>query len=171
MSTKNLSQEEIIILQKYKDIFNEINVEIKNFNLLLAEEFRVASLNIPNYESCAVFKKGVAWLHQECLPHRLHPGVYIICGYHQNNPSSYGAYIGKSSVNENISSRLSARLKLHNEAGFYHYTDKKGEPYIYEAVVVIGLQNESMRALAPALEEFIIANVKKRIHLLNIIGN
>lgn len=160
-----------MIPDKYENVLHEINVEIEKFNLFLVEEFRIAPLNGSNIKSGAVFEKGVPWKDQECLPDRLHPGVYILCAYRQSDPSKLGAYIGKSSVNRDISSRLSAHLKRHSADGVYQDKDKLGELYIYEAVVVIGFHNHEMRALAPALEEFIIAGVRERIHLLNSIGN
>ncbi len=159
-----------MISKKYENIIREVNVEIEKFNLLLADEFRIAPLNGSNAESGAVLAKGVPWKDQECLPDRLYPGVYILCVHRQSDPDSVGAYIGKSSVNNDISMRLSARLKQLDTAGIYKMTDRAGEPFVIEAIVVIGLRNPRIRVMASALEEFIIAGVSERVRLLNTIG-
>ena len=141
-----------MVLKKYENIIREINLAIEKFNLLLAEEFRIAPLIGSNTESCAVLAKGVPWKDQECLPDRLHPGVYILCAHRQSDPNSLGAYLGKSSVGNNISMRLSARLKQPDTTGIYKMTNRAGEPFFIETIVAIGLRNPRMRVLASALE-------------------
>jgi hypothetical protein len=81
-----------------------------------------------------------------------------------------GAYIGKSSLNH-IGSRLWAHLNPHRATDIYRMNDLSGEPFIIEAIAAIGLRDPRMRALASALEEFIIAGVRDRVHLLNGTGN
>jgi hypothetical protein len=52
-----------MILQKYENIFREINLDTEKFNALLAEEFRIAQLSASNSESCAVVA-NIAWNDQ-----------------------------------------------------------------------------------------------------------
>jgi hypothetical protein len=136
-----------MILSKYENIFREINLAIEKFNTLLAEEFRIVPLSTSNSDSCAVLIKGVLWKDQDCLPDRNFPGVYILCAHRQSDPNSLGAYIGKSSVNHNISMRLSAHLKRPDTTGIYRMNDRAGEPFVIEAIVAHrtqGSPNESV---------------------------
>ena len=157
-----------MILQKYEPIFREINLDIEKFNALLAEEFRIAPLNATNSESCSVIA-SVPW-DEQVWPYKDFPGVYILCAVHQDDPNRLGAYIGKASLS-NIGYRLWAHLNPHRATDIYRTNDRSGEPFIIEAIVAIGLRDPRARALASALEKFIITGVKDRVHLLNRTGN
>jgi hypothetical protein len=156
-------------MQKYESILREINLEIEKFNVLLVEEFRIVSLNASDSESCYVIA-DVPWSDQVWPQNQLFPGVYILCARHQTDSKRLGAYIGKASLNH-IGSRLWAHLYPHSATNIYLMYDLSGEPFIIEAIVAIGLRDSRMRALATALEEFIIAGVRERVHLLNGTGN
>ena len=158
----------MLLLQRYENIFREINLDIEKFNVLLAEEFRIAPLNASNSESCSVIA-NIPW-DDQMWQYKDLPGVYILCAHHQSDPSRLGTYIGKASLS-NIGTRLWAHLNPHRATNIYRMSDPSGEPFIIEVIVAIGLRDPRMRALASALEEFIIAGVRKRVHLLNGTGN
>lgn len=155
-------------LHKYEPIFREINLDIERFNQLLAEEFRIAPLNASNSESYSVIA-NVPW-DDQVWPCSDCPGVYILCAHHANDPSQLGAYIGKASLS-NIGNRLWTHLNQYRVDNIYRMNDLSGEPFIIEAVAAIGFRDPRTRALAPALEEFVIAGVRERVHLLNGTGN
>jgi hypothetical protein len=155
-------------LHKYEAIFREINLDIERFNQLLAEEFRIAPLNASNSESYSVIA-NVPW-DDQVWPCSDCPGVYILCAHHANDPNRLGAYIGKASLS-NIGNRLWAHLNPHRADNIYRMNDLSGEPFIIEAVAAIGFRDPRTRALAPALEEFVISGVRERVHLLNGTGN
>src|SRR5438046_2875100 len=99
-------------LEKYETIFREINRDIEKFNTLLAEQFRIAPLNVSNSESCGAIA-NVPWNNQVWPSQQTVPGVYILCAHQQSNPSRLAAYIGKSSL-RHIGSRLHAHLYPHS---------------------------------------------------------
>jgi hypothetical protein len=76
-------------LQKYENLFRDVNGAIDSFNVLLAKEFKIEPVNASNPESCGDIDKD--WPSQQVLP-----GVYIVCGYHQKDANRLSAYIGKS---------------------------------------------------------------------------
>ena len=155
-------------LHKYEAIFREINLDIEEFNELLMEEFRIAPLNASNSESCSVIA-SVSW-DDQVWPYKDLPGVYILCAHHESDPNRVGAYIGKASLS-NMGYRLWAHLNPHRATDIYRMNDRSGEPFIIEAIVAIGFRDPRTTTLASALEEFIIASVRDRVHLLNATGN
>ena len=154
-------------MQKYECILREINVEIEKFNTLLAEGLRIAPLNVSNPESCLVIA-GVPF-EEQAWPYSGSPGVYICCAHDQNDPTRLGAYIGKSS--RAIGFRVWHHLNPHRATKIYQMKDRSGQIFIIEAIVCVGLLEPRMKTFASALEEFIIAGVKGRVHLLNRSGN
>ena len=158
----------IMELQKYESIFGEINLDIEKFNALLAHEFRIAPLNTCNTESCSVIA-NIRW-DDQVWPYKDLPGVYILCAHQQSDPGRLGAYLGKASLT-NIGNRLWAHLNPYRANDIYQMKDRSGKPFIIEAIVAIGFRDPRMKALASALEEFIIAGVRNRVYLLNGTGN
>jgi hypothetical protein len=161
---------------KYEEVFREINFEIQKFNELLAEQFKIPLLNFSNPECCAVIAE-TTWEDQVWPSNKDFPGVYILCGFHENNPSRLGVYIGKAFLN-NISNRLSFWLNPYRTTGVYRKEDRSGGPasgedFIIEVIGAIGLRDQEIGIFAEALEQFIISGVseRKRIYLLNKIGN
>lgn len=155
-------------LQKYEPIFSEINRDIDKFNALLVEEFRFAHLTASNSESCSIIA-NVPW-NDQVWPYSGCPGVYILCAHSESDANRLGAYIGKASLT-NIGNRLWAHLNPHRATNIYRMNDLAGDPFIIEAIAAIGFLDPRIRALASAMEEFIIAGVRDRVHLLNATGN
>jgi len=158
-------------MQKYETLLGEINVEIKRFNALLADD---VNLRIP-----LLTTSGESWYVTADVPfakiaHPFNtlPGVYILCACRQSDPLSVGAYIGKSSgARTAMGARLDSWFRADKATKLYRMDDPGGEAYIIEAISAIGLRDPRMRTFASALEEFIIAGVRDRVHLLNRSGN
>jgi hypothetical protein len=159
----------MINAQKYEIVLREINVEIEKFNLLLAEEVRIALLDT----------SGESWFPTVGVPYarishpfNAFPGVYVLCACCQSDPLSLGAYIGKSSGRRvAMGWRLNAWFLPGKATNTYTMADPSGVPYTIEAISAVALRDPRMRTFAPALEEFIINGVRERIHLLNRSGN
>ncbi len=155
--------------QKYETVLREINVEIEKFNALLVPEFRIAPLTT----------SGQSWFvtvnvpsHKIAHPYNALPGVYVLCACRQSEPLSVGAYIGKSSgARVAMGWRLDAHFRPGKTTNMYTMADPRGEPFLIEAISAIGFRDPRMRSFASALEEFIVAGVKDRVHLLNRTGN
>lgn len=155
---------------KYKDIFRDINAEIERFNSLLAQ-FRFDLLDASS--RLIVAERPWKELNLGKCPYGDGPGLYVLCAYQKDNPTRFAAYIGKASIgNGTIGNEIYSKLKNspQKEQGIYTMNDLSGRTFIIEAVVAIGVRERRMRALASALEEFVIAEVQGRIPLLNGTG-
>ena len=155
-------------MEKYETIFREINLKIDNFNALLVPDFRVAHLDSTNPESYSVIA-NVHW-DDQVWPCGDLPGVYFLCAYQEGDPAQLGVYVGKASWGK-IGGRIWRHLNPHRAANIYRMNNAVGKPYIIEAIATIGFRDLRMRSMASALEEFIIAGVRDRVHLLNAMGN
>jgi hypothetical protein len=146
---------------------------LKNFvlrpNALLADDVRIAPLNTSSESWFVAANVPYAKISH---PYNPLPGVYILCACRQNDPLSVGAYVGKSSgARVAMGWRLDNHFRPGKATNIHTMDDPSGVPYVIEAISAIGLRDPRMRTFAPALEEFIIAGVKERVHLLNCSGN
>ncbi|MEP6671420.1 MAG: GIY-YIG nuclease family protein [Chthoniobacter sp.] len=158
-------------IAKYENILSQINVDIDKFNNFLVEEFKIPHLQASNPEGVSVIA-NIPWdSHDWGRTFGGYPGVYLLCGYQETDPSRLGVYIGKASMGKNIGNRIWSHLQHHRSTAIYKANDSLGETFIIEAVAAIALYDPRMRALAPALEEFIICDVRDRVYLLNGVGN
>ena len=157
-------------ITKYQAIFSEINADIEKFNTLLAEEFKIPHLDGSNSDSVH-FIANIPW---DSLPEwtfGVYPGVYLLCGYKESDTNLLGAYIGKASLGAGIGNRIWFHLRQYGEIGDYKMKNSSGEAFIIEVIVAVALRDVRAKALAPALEEFLISGVRERVHLLNSVGN
>jgi hypothetical protein len=155
-------------MEKYESMLREINLEIEKFNSLLAEGFKVSPLNASDPKSSRVIT-DVPFATVGLNSVNISPGVYALCCYRQSDSSRVGAYIGKSS--SRMGSRIIPHLRPNSPTGSkYQRKDRSGELFVIEAFVAT-LLSDQMRTFASALEEFIIAGVGARVHLLNRIGS
>ena len=154
---------------KYQPLTQEINACIEVYNSFLLPEFRVGAVELEDANS-SLRVEGIPWDKLWWPADQALPGVYVLLGYHSADPKQLGCYIGKASLG-NVGRRLYKHLRPFGTTGRYSMNDRKSEPFVIELLSIIGIRNEQMSPFACALEEFLIVNVGKRIHLFNRAGN
>ena len=95
-------------------------------------------------------------------------GVYVIVGTVDNSGEN-AVYIGKASMSSKIGNRLYGHLsnsRKTSDNGFNYY----GKPFTLYRVYTVNFEKTDMAFMAPALEEYLIANIKN-LKLLNEVGN
>lgn len=149
---------------------NQINTYIDEFNNFLANDFKfkkIAAEDPSTYSDIANCEwNDQKWPSQTCA------GVYILCGYHENEPSRLGAYVGKTSL-QTIGHRLSVHLSPNRYTGIYKKNCSLNETYIIEVILSVPIKTIALNGIAQALEEYLIIEGfnASDARLLNKVGN
>jgi hypothetical protein len=161
-------------MQQYLSIIRETNQSIKRFNEYLQSDYQVVLFDEKNFKDDRFFLKIITgydeWWKQT-WPNSNKAGVYFLLGFQKNNPEKYGVYIGKASLGSKIGNRLYSHLIQFREAKDFEINDAYGNQFILDYVTSIELENKNMIAFAPALEEFLISDLKDKVNLINSRGN
>ena len=153
-------------MKKYNVEIDSINSIITKFNTYIS-----TSYHIPNFDLSTAFeeKNIVKVVHQDWTfpwPNNNTCGVYFIFGYDQEQHNKNGLYIGKASFGEATSKRLYHHL---NPSRTDEYFTKDG--YIIDYIASIDMDKLNTPFMAPALEEFLITELREPLNLFNSIGN
>lgn len=159
-------------MDKYKLLIREINSGIEKFNSFFKTDFHVPLLKENELENkeCYTNLTNTSWSDQR-WPNSDSAGVYFIFGINQENTSEVGLYIGKASLSSKIGIRLYSHLYPYRNEENYMMNDGKGKKNILELVSSISFDENNMTFLAPALEEFLLSELREKINLLNVTGN
>lgn len=153
-------------MRKYYDLIQKINASITKFNTHLVKDISLLNekeLNNPDYYMDLTkfsWKKDEEWINSGKR------GVYFIFGVEEGNTHKLGLYIGKSSMNAYFGNRFHSHLyPTKKEVGHFMGNPK----YCMELISTIPIEEEKV-FLAPALEEFLIKQMKDKVHLINKTG-
>ena len=159
-------------MKKYIDIVRKINQSIVRFNGYLAETGRIEPLKETEMTNNKYFTNLTVtpWVDQR-WPNSEKSGVYFLFGYKRENPNVLGVYVGKASLSSAIGYRLSAHLSHYSDKEHFIMTDSQGSDFVLELISSVTFEDLNMVFMTPALEEFLIEELKTDIHLLNSTGN
>jgi len=151
---------------KFKNIINEINIKIRNFNQFIEKEYRFTEIDISNPKMYSDTLQGQwggeHWANKDSY------GVYILFGYNEQNPEQIGIYIGKASQ-QFIGHRLFRHFRPHRE--MLDYYKMMGETKItFYSLCTLSTINHESRSLASSLEEFLISGGFDSASLVNKVG-
>ena len=150
------------IANRYASVIAELNCGISEFNTFLAVVHQLPLISSGN---AATFTSALdkPW-GQQGWPSKDDPGVYVLCGRHDDEEGQLGVYIGKASQ-QFIGHRLYAHLAPFRATGVY----KRGR-FIIDTILAIPIKNHGARCIAVALEEFLIARGISGVTMLNTVG-
>ncbi len=161
------------MIRNHEPVVSHINELILRFNQYLSSKFKINEIKFDLSEEEDNFLNFVnrRHFHYEYPKYANYKGVYFFFGFNKEELPKTCLYIGKSSMNNAISSRLNDYLGSTDITRFeeidYH---TKGNQFI-ELLTYIPFDNEHS-FLAPALEEFLIRNWElESCNLVNTIGN
>ena len=149
-----------------------INSAIVSFNKHLA-----TSCCIPQLDKAKSIerKEIVKIIHKDWagfpFPNNGTRGVYFIFGHEKSQTEKNGLYIGKASFSSTTSDRLYAHLHPFRTKDFYEMNGYRGEVYILDFMASIDLDKLQIPFVAPALEEYLITNLRDSLNLINGTGN
>ncbi len=156
---------------RFLEDLREINEGIEAFN-----RFLNSSCQIPTFDSetmtqdlhCSEIIHG-DW-NAFRFPNSEKRGVYFLFGHERTTLEKNGLYIGKSSFGSAMGHRLYTHLHPHRAQS--HFTMGYGsEVYILDFIASVDLDTPGLVFLAPALEEFLIVNLRSKLNLMNGTGN
>ena len=104
------------------------------------------------------------------FPNSAKRGVYFIFGRERTSDKN-GLYIGKASFSSSIGKRLNPRLRAYKNSDQFEMNGYRNEKYILEYMASIDLDSLNLTFLAPALEEYLITELKPSLNLINGTGN
>lgn len=151
---------------------NAINSAIVSFNKHLA-----APMCIPQFDKATSIenKEIVEIIHKDWygfpFPNNGTRGVYFLFGHEKTQTEKNGLYIGKASFGSTTSGRLYTHLHPFRTKDFYEMNGYHGEVYILDFMAAIDLDKLQIPFIAPALEEYLITNLRDSINLINGTGN
>lgn len=174
MLDNNFSSAYANFMKRFLPEINAINQTIVSFNQYLNPTYKVPVLNFERMieeKNCIQINHG-NWLANS-FPNAGKRGVYFIFGHEKTNETKNGLYIGKASFDSGIGARLDGRLRRYKDSGFLMMDGHRNEKYISDYAASIDLDSLNLPFLAPALEEYLILELKNSnsINLLNRIGN
>jgi hypothetical protein len=157
---------------KYLQIIEKINEQIDKFNGHLKSEHYISPLNSKELDNPSFFTnlKTTKWEDQH-WPHSVKSGVYFIFCHKKNNPEDIALYIGKSSFSSKIGNRLYSHLTNYRNAENYIMKDKNSDVFILELVSSVNFEDKEIVFMSSALEELLISEMRKHVHLMNVKGN
>lgn len=159
------------MLPRYLSDVAAINRGLSSFNRFLSPAHQVPTLN---FETMVAQQHCVRIVHGDWnafrFPNSTKRGVYFILGYEQGTPDKNGLYIGKASCDSAIGVRLYRWLTGCRNRTHFVKKGNRGEIYILEYMVSVDLDSVGIPFIAPSLEEFLIAEIKDEVNLLNGVG-
>ena len=152
-------------MEKYTKIIETINNLITDFNKVIAIDCHVKPLDTTKINDNSYFLNivDIQW-NDIKFPRCGTAGVYFYFGYNKNDKQKLCTYVGKASFDSTIGKRLYDHFKNKEydtlENGKEYYLN--GE-YALELVTTIPIENAF---IAPALEEYLIFNLREKGHEL-----
>lgn len=154
------------IKNRYKNIVQQINLHLANFNRYLKHPFELSPVDIDNSTSFSVIS-NCAWSAQH-WPSKDSPGVYVLCGRDTVFQNQLGFYIGKAS-SQNMGHRIWRHLVPYRHDDDYRIGNS--ENFMLEAILAIPIDGPLPRYFASALEEYLIDKKLNGATLVNTTGN
>lgn len=157
---------------RYLPYIGVINQKIARFNEFLREDCHIPAIN-----SVSMMKDGVCVqvIHGDWdgfpFPKAESRGVYFIFGYDKSDNNKTGIYIGKASFGSTIGRRLYSHFNKFRNEPYFEMGGYGGEPYVLEYIISIDLEEAEFPFMSPALEEFMISELRSEINLMNGTGN
>jgi hypothetical protein len=151
---------------------NSINQTIVAFNQYLNPTYK-----IPVFDSGRMIeeKNCIQIVHGHWddfgFPNSTKRGVYFIFGHEKVIETKNGLYIGKASFSSAIGSRLDHHLRPCKNSDCFEMNGYRNEKYILDYMASIDLDSLKLTFLAPALEEYLITELKRSLNLINGTGN
>ncbi len=154
-------------MNNYLPIIKQINQSLNDFNTYLKDGFAVPLLNEIELENQNYYMDLTTfnWEKEKEWINSGKRGVYFIFGVDMEPPFNLGLYIGKASMTSYFGNRFHSHL----------YPSKKEKLHIMrkifsmELITTIPIEKKNV-FLAPALEEFLINEMKNKVRLLNKTG-
>ena len=168
VQTKESTRQHYNNMNNYKDIIDQINAGIREFNGHLSASQAIPMLGSVTDNSFMNIAE-IPW-EKQFWPNKDAKGVYFLFGYKESAPSIPALYIGKASLG-NIGERLYSHLNHSRNEPHYRLNDASGAACIIDFVTSIDLSTRHIPSLAVALEEFLIKSMKSKAHLINAVGN
>jgi hypothetical protein len=159
-------------MKNYIELVNKVNQAINEFNRYLAKGKQIEPLKETELANKKYFTNLVAtsWDDQR-WPNSEKSGVYFLMGYDKNNPDKLGLYVGKASLTSAIGYRVYSHLTNYRNKEHYLMSDGIGSDFVLELMSSVTFEGLDMVFMTPALEEFLIGELKESIHLINRTGN
>lgn len=153
-------------MKKYTDLIQKINTSIAEFNTHLEKGIPLINEKEMDNPDYYMDLTKFSWGKDEEWINSGKRGVYFIFGAEEGNAKKLGLYIGKSSMNSYFGNRFHSHFyPTKRDIGHFMGNPK----YSMEMISTIPLEEEKV-FLAPALEEFLIKQMKDKVHLINITG-
>ena len=156
---------------RYLPVIEAINQRIIAFNQYLNPPHKISV-----FDPCRMLeeKNCIQIVHGNWnafgFPNSEKRGVYFIFGYEKTSDKN-GLYIGKASFSSSIGKRLNPRLRPYKNSDHFEMNGYRNEKYILEYMASIDFDSLNLRFLAPALEEYLITELKSDLNLINGTGN
>ena len=156
--------------EKYLEMIKIINKSITSFSKNLSPSIKIDKLG-KNFDNKKKYTNIVntPW-EEQFWPNSNEAGVYFLFGRNKEN-NEFGVYIGKASLSSKIGNEVYTHLYPHSKSDHYYRNDKDEQQFILEVVSSIDLEKINKIFLAPSMEEFLITDLRDKIHLLNKKGN
>ena len=151
---------------------NAINKTITAFNRFLNPIYKIPVLNpdrMIEEKYCSEIKHG-RWDDFD-FPNAPKRGVYFIFGHDKANESTNGLYIGKASFSSAIGARLDHHLRPYKKSSCFEMNGNRGEKYVLDYMASIELESLNLVFMSPALEEYLISELRGQLKLMNGTGN
>ena len=159
-------------MNKYIELIKNVNHAITKFNTFLAENGQIEPLKETELANKKYFTNLVTtswddqlWINSD------KSGVYFLMGYNMANPNELGLYIGKASLTSAIGYRIHKHLFDYRNEEHYFKSDGNESEFVLELMSSVTFEDLDMIFMTPALEEFLIGELKDSIHLINKTGN
>jgi hypothetical protein len=162
-----------MIPDDFMKIIEKVNLSLVEFNRFLNPNNSIPLIELcfsgDNVNACKIIHgKWNEWSFPNNATKR---GVYLILGKNIANTNEVALYIGKASLSSHMGDRLYAHLHKYKNTPYYLMNGTDESQYILDYIVAIDLDSIGVWFLAPALEEFLISNLKEQITLMNGTGN
>lgn len=160
-------------MEIYLPIIKRINKSIENFNTYLSDIAKISKLSENDLENKNSFTNLTLtdWYNTRFPNDAGQNGVYFLFGYNKINENELGFYIGKASLQSKMGNRLWTHLNRYKDSEQYLMKNIEGEEFVLEFIAAISTEKNKIGFIAPALEEFLILNLKNDHSLLNASGN
>ncbi|TAE06793.1 MAG: hypothetical protein EAZ95_18905 [Bacteroidetes bacterium] len=152
-------------IMRFTEEFNEINNLINKFNHFLSDNCQIPLFDLETGFTTKNIVKIVhgMWGGEWSFPNNQTSGAYFLFGVKENQK---GLYVGKASMSSWTSDRIYHHLNPYRKKEQYLI-----DGYVIEYIASIDLSNLGIPFISPALEEFLILNLKDKLNLINKMGN
>jgi hypothetical protein len=157
------------IERAYTDLVRILNRSIRRFNTYLSANYQLDPLGLDFSDAESYTNLKTAAWNEQHWPNSGDAGVYFLLG--RDDSSHAGLYVGKASLTRAIGHRLWVWLQANREGKDYFKDDSQGTRFYLEYVTSISTTKREMVFMAPSIEEFLITDLRTKLHLLNDRGN